>query len=247
MTELLDMGLTQEQWNKGRELHEKIEKAIHVISLPLDIIKADEGHPWAHMSSKCGSTSNIVTFIREEQSKRDEPLSFLDLGCSYGFVVALAAHLGCKSYGIEYEEKYVDFGKKRLDEAIRNGLETKFEPKIDYGNFFPKDFDITPNIDPKAKAFINLNDENFSESRKHDPYKTLGITPWDIDIFYHFQVQSFEQVTQFFSRYGKIGSFLLFNATSGRNLEETLKPENVVLAKKPYEDFYIFQKIDSLH
>jgi len=246
MPELLDMGLTQEQWNTGRELHEKIEKLMHEMPLPRSMVMADEGHLFAHMSSKCGSTSNIATFIREEQSKRDEPLSFLDLGCSYGFVVALAAHLGCKSYGIDFEERYVDFGKKAIHEAIKQGLESKFEPRLAYGNFFPQDFDITPNIDSEAKAFINLNGENFSESRKHDPYKTLGITPQDIDIFYHFQVQSFGQVAQFFSKYGKAGSFLLFNATSGRNLED-IKPENVVLAKKPYEDFYIFQKIDSLH
>ena len=246
MEELLDMGLTQEQWNKGCELHEKIEKLMHEMPLSRSMVIADEGHLFSHMTSKCGSTSNIVTFIREEQSKRNAPLNFLDLGCSYGFVVALAAYLGCRSYGIEYEERYAEFGKKALDEARTQGLESKFEPRIAYGNFFPQNFDVTPNIDPEAKAFINLNDENFSESRKHDPYKNLGITPQDIDIFYHFQVQSFEQVTDFFSRYGKAGSFLLFNATSGRNLED-IKPENVVLAKKPYEDFYIFQKIDYLH
>ncbi len=135
--------------------------------------------------------------------------NFLDLGSGLGFAALYAAHHGWKSYGIEIGPKtYI----ASLENIATSTLPMLEKPRIAHGSFFRQSDELrrkSREQDPLGDYLI----EATNYARSLDAYSTLGLSPSDIDLFYHFQIETLENLLPFFSKHAKVGAHLLLVKT----------------------------------
>jgi len=234
-----EFKISDKQYAKGAMLYDIVSEAFP--ELTRDLLKCYFA-AGPSMSSYPAHSIYISSIISKRKTMQEIP-KFLDLGCGKGLIVALASYMGCESYGIEYHKKLVEFSKKGLEE-VDSKLRFNIEPRINYGNFFPKDFKLERLS--SDDDFKKWNERHFYTSRDTDAYSELGIHSDQIDIFYHYQIQDFNSVIRFFSEYAKHGSWLLF-APSVQFIDKMKLPENIHLMNSRSNFLYLFEKQEAAH
>jgi len=163
----------------------------------IDRVDRDMGLHSAHTSSTDGRVNLIGDIVKEK------PV-FFDIGLGKGLPIAWAAHKGATSFGSDVSEEAVRLAVEyfsQLNGFIRGSIE------VALGNSTYPDLPDLYNVPICGQKQLEQYDYSI------DPYSTLGISPRDIDFFYHYQVLPTRHVLDFFSKYAKRGAWLLFATT----------------------------------
>ncbi|MFA6462051.1 MAG: hypothetical protein WCV90_07345 [Candidatus Woesearchaeota archaeon] len=137
-----------------------------------------------------------------------EETSFLDLGSSIGNILWNAANIGFKTYGIDMDQECYEASGDIVEMAEKKGIIPTGRTKIAWGNFFPKEFKVKTSV--RHDGFRDRINEHLLQLPDQDPYVTLGITPPEVDLFYHFQVERLDNILRFFAEYAHSGARLMF-------------------------------------
>lgn len=167
----------------------------------------------------------------------DVPI-FADLGCGLGLVSIFAAHHGWKSYGIDINPECVHYAKENAQSGIKAGFIAKGSVNFAKGDIFPSDFDYSGN----PHNFFNEYLTELRNQQSTNPYELLEIKPSDVDLFYHYQIETIDNLLRFFSQYTKKGAVFLFSGSFTEKPYEL--PSDVQLAYRDERwmlDF--FQKV----
>lgn len=135
-----------------------------------------------------------------------EILNFLDMGSSATLPGIYAAHHGFMSHNIEAIAKYYAKGMSNIERARSNGLIDGKKIKLVLGDMYPKYF----KRERESYSLFEYRLHNITLRSPKDSYERLGIDPGDIDVFYHYQVDSKKNLLTFFSKCAKKGAIFVF-------------------------------------
>jgi len=147
-------------------------------------------------------------------SPADGVLRFLDMGHKTALFPIYASRHGWLGYGIELCIDWYAVSKYNVTEAVNSGMVIDGSVRVANGSFFPSRFRVRRPRDTNIDVYRHSIEVHTGVNR--NAYSELGITPKDIDLWYHFQVETFDNIIRFFAKYAKSGSFLLFNVTNLR-------------------------------
>ncbi|MFC1648813.1 hypothetical protein ACFL1B_05125 [Nanoarchaeota archaeon] len=111
--------------------------------------------------------------------------------------------------------------------------------RIAQGNFFPTDFQVKRHDVEKEDKYRSQIEEHLRDYKAGDPYRDLGLSLDQVDLFYHYQVERKDNILRLISERAKPGAKLLFTASMRDTCEV---PENLEEITSE-ERFYLYEKI----
>ncbi len=174
----------------------------------------------AHMVSKSSFLGGLESLLNHpEDWRRDNHTpTFMDLGCSIGWVTAVAASYGWRTLGVEIDKGCAEAAKRTILNAQAEGLITQPDlATIIHGNFYPEGFDMGRLIeDPRKDPYQSeLQQGKILEPGDPVNYSQHGFNLAEVDIFYHFQVEPTSRLLSFFNQYASRGSLFYLVAGMG--------------------------------
>lgn len=171
-------------------------------------------------------------------AKEGEHPKFIDLGCGCGRPSLEASSRGWKSIGVDIDLGSVETAKDLSKQAVAEGfIKPELEPIFLHNNFYPDGFErkYPEGFDPKALFLVNgatrVDHEMATCKVARANYEAAGVGLDRIDLFYHYQLESLENLLLFFSRYAKVGGVfaLVVSSAQGadRNVFDPVKFPNV--------------------
>lgn len=152
-----------------------------------------------------------------------EPPKFIDLGCGCGRPSLEASHRGWSSLGVDVDQDSVnaanELAKRGADEGF---ISPSMAPTFAHNNFYPEGFERTypPGFNPHS-VFIQEGEATIDYLMAHCTvaranYEAAGFGLDKIDVFYHYQLESLENLLRFFSRYAKVGALFVLVGSSAQ-------------------------------